>query len=162
MQEEAAKELHAAEGHPRFFRGIFFIPRAEGDPAFIHGEDTCVGDADPVGVASQIGEYRLGSSKGAFGVHHPFFFEQPVEQPGKRFFLPKRFELPMELQSLFLPEGAQSFDKEGAVHGRECPYRKDPFPVWSLPEGLAVFCKGSGGDENMQVGMRAESLIPGV
>ena len=44
---------------------------AEGDAGLVEADEAAVRDGDPVGVARQIGEHRLGSGERRLGVDHP-------------------------------------------------------------------------------------------
>ena len=43
----------------------------EGDAPLVAADQAAVRDGDTVGVAGEIGEHRLGSGEGFFGVDHP-------------------------------------------------------------------------------------------
>ena len=44
---------------------------AEGDVSLVEGEQAAVRDGDPVGIARQIGQYRLRPGEGRLGIDHP-------------------------------------------------------------------------------------------
>jgi hypothetical protein len=48
-----------------------FLP-FEGDALAVEGDEPAVGNGDPMGVAGQIGEHRVGSCKRPLGIDHPF------------------------------------------------------------------------------------------
>ena len=44
---------------------------AEGDAGVVVGDQTLIGDGDPVGVAREIGEHSLGAAERRLGKDHP-------------------------------------------------------------------------------------------
>ena len=76
MNEETADELIGGQGHG-FLASAAFAPIVlplKGDAPFIVGNETRVSDGDPVGIAGEISQYRLGSGEGSFGIHNPVTF----------------------------------------------------------------------------------------
>ncbi len=70
MDEEASDELVGGERHGLvavFALGTVVLP-PEGDLVLIEGDETGVGDGDPVGVTRQVGEHRGGSGEGRAGI----------------------------------------------------------------------------------------------
>ncbi len=59
---------------------------AEGHLAVLQRNKALVGDGHAMGVARQVLQDLLGSSKGWFGIDHPFAPSDPV-QPGDEVFL---------------------------------------------------------------------------
>ena len=73
VQQEATHEFHGAERHGLVFGsalGAIVLP-LEGDAARIQGDESAVGDRDPVGVAGQVLEDHGGATKGSFGINDP-------------------------------------------------------------------------------------------
>jgi hypothetical protein len=74
VDEEAAHELMGCQGHdlgPVSALGAVVLP-LEGDAVVVEGEQAAVGDRDTVGVAGEIGEYRLWPGEGCLGIDDPF------------------------------------------------------------------------------------------
>ena len=74
--DEAADELLRRERHHalplRTLAAVVFV--AEGDAGLVVGDQTLIGDGDPVGVAREIGEHGLGAGERRLGVDHPSIF----------------------------------------------------------------------------------------
>jgi hypothetical protein len=68
MKEEAADELIDRQGHGFLLAVIAVVLIAELDLAVFDGEQTIIGNGHAVGIATQVIEYLLGSSKGLFGL----------------------------------------------------------------------------------------------
>src|SRR3977135_1688396 len=68
VDQEAADELIGGERHPLVSRAavgaVVLVP--EGDAVLAASDQPAVGDSDPMGIARQIGEYRLGPPNGGF------------------------------------------------------------------------------------------------
>lgn len=66
VEQEAADELICGERHDLQPVGAVaaIILVAEGDPSLFEGDQAAVRDRNPVRVARQIGEHRLGTRKG--------------------------------------------------------------------------------------------------
>jgi len=74
VDEKAAHELLGCEGHdlgPVAALGPVVLP-LEGDAVLGEGDQAAVGDRDPVGVAGEIGEYRLRPGERPLGIDDPF------------------------------------------------------------------------------------------
>ena len=71
MLQEAAQELHCADGHD-FALAIPIIAPAEAHLAILEGDQPRVRDGDAVGVAGEIFQNLLGSAKRRLGIDHPF------------------------------------------------------------------------------------------
>ena len=74
VQAEAAEELLQRERHRSDLTVVGIVLVAEGDGAVLQIQSlhSAVGDGHPVGVAAQIGQDRLRTGKGPFGVDDPF------------------------------------------------------------------------------------------
>jgi hypothetical protein len=72
MLQKAADELQRWQGHglPSMVLGILI---AEADLAILHGENTAIGQRDPVDIATQVAEHLVGPLHGRFTVHDPLF-----------------------------------------------------------------------------------------
>lgn len=71
----------ALEERDRFERCDLAMLGAEGDAAFVEGEQAPVGDADAVGVATEIMQYLLGAPEWRFAVHMPAFALERGAEP---------------------------------------------------------------------------------
>ena len=63
----------------------------------IGGNEPAISNGHTMGVAGEIGEYCLRSSKGALGVNHPLLFAQRVDDGGKSLAVSQAGLMPEEL-----------------------------------------------------------------
>ena len=82
VEQKAADELVGIERHDLLpieaFAAVVLV--AEGDAGLVEADEAAVRDGDPVGVAGEIGEHRLGAGERRLGVDDPAL-------------LPNRFQL---------------------------------------------------------------------
>lgn len=78
MHEEAADELEGLQPQHLHAVSAFdpVILPFERDGIGISADQAVIGDRDAVGVSAEIGQHRLRSAKGWFGVDHPVDFAQ--------------------------------------------------------------------------------------
>ena len=92
MDEEATDELVGSKVHG-LVTAAALVPIVfpfEGYPVLIEGDETTVGDGDPVGVTREIGQYGGGSGKRAFGIDEPLALAPRVEPRGEHLGLGER------------------------------------------------------------------------
>ena len=82
MQQEAAQELVARDGHQFLMIVVNRVTPAKGDLAVGQRNQAMVGDGDAVRVAAEILEHVVGTAEGWFGVDDPIFAEERT-QPGR-------------------------------------------------------------------------------
>lgn len=73
VEQEAADELVGRERHGALALDTIaaIVLVAEGDSGLVAGDQAAVRDGNPVRVARQVGEHRLGSGEGRLGIDHP-------------------------------------------------------------------------------------------
>src|SRR5690606_29639892 len=73
VDQEAADELVGDQSHDAlpFGAGAAIVLVAEGHLIAVEGDEAAVRDRHAMGVAREIGEHRLGPSKGRLGINHP-------------------------------------------------------------------------------------------
>jgi hypothetical protein len=80
----AADELVDVERHElvaSLALGPVILP-FKGHALTVEGDEPAVGDGDPMGVAGQIGEHRVGSCKRPLGIDHPCDRKSPGKENG--------------------------------------------------------------------------------
>ena len=77
--QEAADELLGCDRDDLVFSAVAVVLPGVGDLAVVQGQQAAVGDGHAVSVAAEIFEDMLGTTKGWFGVDHPFLFAQRGE-----------------------------------------------------------------------------------
>src|ERR1700674_3037239 len=85
MQQESAHELVGRHGHGFVASTPMFavVLPTERDAAIVTRNESRVRDRDPMRVARQVGEHRLGSCEWALRVDHPLALSQWHEPVGK-------------------------------------------------------------------------------
>ena len=116
MDQEAADELVDVERHElvaSLALGPVILP-FKGDALAVEGDEPAVGDGDPMGVAGQIGEHRVGSCKRPLGIDRPFDLPQYGEVGFEGCRLGQRGLVGEELQAPGLVGGGQPFQEQAA------------------------------------------------
>ena len=78
MDQKAANELVGIERHELVTSAAFgpVILLFESYVFAVEGDEPTVGNGDPVSVAGQVGEHRVGPAKRPLGIYHPFDLAQ--------------------------------------------------------------------------------------
>ena len=78
VDQEAADELVGVERHELVASVAFgsVIFPFEGHALAVEGDEPAIGNRDPVGVAGQVGEHSIGSTKRPLGIDHRFALSQ--------------------------------------------------------------------------------------
>ena len=84
VEQEASDELVGIERHDLLAVSSFgpVILPFEGDALIVETDQTTVRDGNPVGIARDIGEHRLGAGEGALCVDHPCDRRSPGKEDG--------------------------------------------------------------------------------
>jgi hypothetical protein len=80
-QPQAPQAFHGIERQGTQAVATLVILVAEGHLAVRQGNESVVGDGDPVGIAGEGLQDMLGVLQGLFGVDHPCFVAQGGEEP---------------------------------------------------------------------------------
>jgi hypothetical protein len=114
MQEKAPDEFVRGQGHGLVaitLWGAIVFP-LEGDTPLITGDQTAVGDRHSMGVARQISEHGIRSSKGAFGIDDPVDIAHWADEAGERWRIAKCLVACEELQLSGVVGRAELFQEE--------------------------------------------------
>ena len=87
---------------------------ATGNGLAVEGDEPAIGNDDPVRVAGQVGEHRLGSAKRPFGIDHPFDLSQWSKAGFEACRLGHGGLVGEELQAPSLVRGGQPFQEQTA------------------------------------------------
>src|ERR1700676_2043497 len=74
VDQESADEFGSGECHDLLAIATFsaIVLPSEGHAVAVAGNQSAVGDGDAVGIARQIGQYRMWPPARALGIDHPF------------------------------------------------------------------------------------------
>src|SRR5258708_11545483 len=161
MEEEAADKLIGRQGQGFLLTVIAVVLVAELDLAVFDGEQTIIGDGHAVGIAAHIVEYLLGSSKGLFGVYHPFAVAEGHQGAEKDLAILQLLEGGKELQLAIVKSLFQQRQKQAAEEAGEHAHGKEETAPTGNP-ARAVGRQSAPGHDTMQVGMKHEVLSPAM
>ena len=161
MQEETAEELLQRQRHPPLLVVMRRIPPAKRDLAIRQGDQSVVGDGDPVGVGTEIAQGVLRTSEGSFAVDNPVMAKQLPEPGRENLGLREELEVAMEAE-LALDEGAlQSGHELAAKHPAQHFVGKKEGAA-GLDPSRVIGGQTAGREYAMDMRMKLELLIPGV
>jgi len=163
MQPKAADEFIQGERHFRFAGsvGIVLVGKGDGLLGRVERQQPSIGDADAMGIARQVGQYRLRPGERPLGIDHPTFAASLLHQLLKGVALRQRLQLAVKLQFSFGVKLAQTVAELPAIDFRQGFDRKKPVGRSSLP-AWAIEPQTAAGDDAMQVIMVQQGLAPGV
>jgi hypothetical protein len=120
VKQEPAEELGGfqAQGPGSAAPGVVLV--AEHDLVLFHGLEPVVGDGDPMGVASQVFEDRIGPTEGRLGIDDPLdmpsLSQQPTEGRGSAEGLQGALEAEASVLEGFGEQGQELASEESAQH----------------------------------------------
>lgn len=154
VQQIAAHELRPGKAYRLGLVAIAVVFVTDHDAVFIDGEDTGVGDGDPVGVTAEVVEHRAGVVEAGFGVDHPGCCHQFIKHPVDLWGIGEA------AQFAFVGAFSQGADHAAPEVARERFDREQVVALGGLPLPLCV--QGAARYQGVQVNVLAEVLAPGV
>ena len=161
MDQEAADELPAVQGHRLLAVAVPVILPAEADLAVVHGHQAVVGDGDTVGIPPDIVENLCRPGEGPLRVDHP------LGVPNRRQVTPERgglMEVAVRGEEVQLTGGErllQVVQEQAPEHPRQHPDRQEePRPAGD--PAFAVRCDPAARNKKMHVRVVQQVLPPGV
>ena len=115
MQQKAAGELVGGNSHDPgvllvFVAIVFPLKR---DLSVLQGNKPLIGDGNPMGIATEIGERLLRASEGWFGIDDPFPFLVRRHTVGESKGVPEWFDRAEEVQKSLIKSIFQEFEERG-------------------------------------------------
>ena len=86
VQKEAPDELYCIQGHLFDLVMVFRVAPTKAHAAFVHAQQSPIGNGDAMGVSRQIMQHLLRPAEGRLDVRHPFFLFQrhhPIRKSGR-------------------------------------------------------------------------------
>jgi hypothetical protein len=120
-----------------------------------------VGDGDAVGIAAEVGIDMLGAVERFFGVGHPFLAPEFFEETMKGWFFLQVLRVPPE-QEFSLVEGFFEGIEELPSHNHREGFDGDEEGIFSGDPALGGGVESAAGDDEVEMGMELQILIPGV
>src|SRR2546425_4013252 len=161
MQHKPPQELVGADRHLSLLVAVSVILPAEDDLTISQLDEAMVGNGDPVGVARQVMEHMLRSTKRRLGVDHPILAEQLAKESAESLFSLQRLEAARKQQFLFAESALQARHEFAAEDAAEYFHGQEE-SVAGMDPPLAVQGEAAGGNHTMDVWMMIEPLAPGM
>jgi hypothetical protein len=161
VQEKATQELIDWQCRDPLLVAVRGVSPAEADVAVGESNESAVGDADAMGVCTQIAQSMFRSSEGRLGIHHPVVTEQEPEPGSEAAWLSKRNESTVELERAFTERILQTSNELASEDTAEHLDGEEEGATRGDPVGV-VRCKAACGDHTVDMGMMLQPLIPGM
>ena len=128
---------------------------------FIEGDESRVGDGDPVGVAREVLQYSFGSGERSSGIDIPFAATKTGKETFEGTGMLEGFEFAKEVQALLSVEHEEFIEEPASEQGgehfdgqEEVVSRGDP--------SVAIEGGTTTGDDKVGMGMMAHGGAPSV
>lgn len=143
------------DGIDFWLRGI--SPEGDGHLLVAQAEDAAIRDGDSVGVPCEVTDNNVGPTVGFSREHHPFLgdFLAKIKKPGIAAVFWR------ERHVACIHELPQPVEKSSAEGSGKSPDTEEKISLAFAPDFL-LGVPGTGRDEGMNVGMKAEILCPSV
>ena len=161
VEQEAAEELVDLELHDLDAVAVGIVAPAEADAALGEGDEPIVGERDPMGVATEVGEHVLGPGEGRLTVDDPGLGAEFLEPGGKRRRLGEGSQAPGEMQSAPVEGPPQAGETPAAEDLRQGADGEEEGGPGGNP-ARAVPGERSARDDAVDVHVLGEGLAPGV
>ncbi|HMH07922.1 MAG TPA: hypothetical protein VK579_14675 [Terriglobales bacterium] len=161
VNEEAAQELIAREGHHFLLIVVGRVTPAKGNLAVRQSDESVVGDGDAVSIAAEILQHVLGSAEGWFGVDDPIFAEERTQPGSEELGMGEGCEFSGQVQLTAFKGRLQAGDELATKHASQYSNGKEEAWVGSNPAGV-IARESAGGNDTVDMGMKLEFLVPGV
>jgi hypothetical protein len=103
---KAAQKLLTGKSQGTSLVAMSVVLPAEGHPGRADREKAMVGDGDPMGIASEVMQDVLGSTKGRLGVDDPVLLKQSAQERVERLRVGEREAVSVERQLLVVKDAA--------------------------------------------------------
>lgn len=103
---KAAQKLLTGKSQGTSLVAMSVVLPAEGHPGRADREKAMVGDRDPMGIASEVMQDVLGSTKGRLGVDDPVLLKQSAQERVERLRVGEREAVSVERQLLVVKDAA--------------------------------------------------------
>ena len=157
VKQEAADEVVAVKGYEAVAVWAFtpIVFPLEGDAAGLESDKPAVGDGDAMGVAREIRQHLIRSSKRPLGVDHPIAAMERLQEGAKRIDVGKIGMLAKEAERAVAVRGDKALQHETSKKSREHAHRqKDIWPTGN--PSLAIWRDASTRHDAMHVRMMRE------
>ena len=153
MAQPAADEFRSGQGHRLSVTTVFAVPVVKGHQTFLVTGDALVADGDSMGVATEIAQHLLRPGHGRLGVDDEFLSCGATEEEEAR--------VPGQGEAIFGESVLEGFEDLSSKHFREFPHgQKEARP--GRDPARPVQTQTTSGDDDVDVRVKPEELIPGV
>jgi hypothetical protein len=161
VQKEAAQELVDRKCHDALPVAMRGVSPAKGHRTIGESNESAVGDADAVGISTEVAQDMLRSAEWPLRIDDPIVTEQASEPSSEAAWLSQRCEMAVELEMAILKRSLQPCDELAAENAGEHPDRKEERPARSDPACM-IRSEAAGGDHAVDMGMVLQALVPGM
>ena len=161
MEQEAAQELFDGQSHEPLLVAVGRVAPAEGDVAIGERNQPAVGDGDAMGIGAEIAQHVFRATEGRLGVDDPVVAEQYTQPCGEGAWLGKRQKVAVKLEFASMEGATESGDELAAEDTAEHADGQEEGRPGGDPSGV-IWCEAAGGNDTVDMGMKLQSLIPGV
>ena len=157
MEHKSTQELFGGDRHLALLAAVSVVLPAEGDLAVGHGQESVIGDGDPVSVACQVVEHVFRSAEGAFGVDHPLLTKERSQELGKGLLRGQWPEAAGEHEFALMEGGLQASDELATKDAAEYRHRQEE-RVTRVNPVLVIERQATRGDHAMNMRVMASAL----
>ena len=153
VSEKPTHEIMSVDGHQAFAVSVLAVAITESHLAVVEMDDAAVGDGDAVRIASEIAEHLLGTGHRRLAVDHPLssgrLSELATAHHGT------------DSDRVVIEGGGKAVQERASEDGREEAHGHEE--VWTTGNpSIACSAEATAGDDAVDVGMKRQSLRPGV
>ena len=161
MEQESAQEFLDSQSHEPLLVAIRGISPSEGDVAIGESDQPAVGDGDAMGIGAEITQYMFWAAEWRLGVYDPVVAEQHSQPCGEGAWLGEMQKFAVKLKRASMEGIAKSGDELAAEDTAEHADGQEEGRPGGDPSGV-IRCEAAGGKDTVDMGMKLQSLIPGV
>ena len=119
VKQESSDELVSRDGHRSHLVAAGVISPTEGNALAIEGDESVVGDGDPMSITTEIADDLLRPAEGWFGIDNPILTKQRSKERSKVFRVCQVVDRSGARQPFLLMSAAESGDELSTKHSSE-------------------------------------------
>ena len=158
VEQEAANEFLGVERHQFTPILVFSIAVSEGDFTVVDRADAIIGKRHAVGVATEVIEDMGGRARRFFGIDHPRFFSQSLQEPIKTSSIGPGCDLSDEEQVVLMEALLERVEKFSTEDQTQSFNRKEKILTGRNPT-LSIKRQNTRGNQTVQMKMIQQGLI---
>jgi len=116
VKQESSNELVSRDVHRSHLVAAGVIPPTEGNAVAIEGDESVVGDGDPMSITAEIADDLFRPAEGGLGINNPILSKQRSEEGRKVFRLRQMVDRSRAGQLFLVMSAAESGDELSTKH----------------------------------------------